>query len=201
MTDIYTCDVHSENSSSLSDNDSLGLIGYILLHRAAKSLYSILLEDDPDMTWPSFCQATCDFPDFPDELCMVVSQGIQQFVMSNDFNFQAPPAVLAEPNDPGRMPNGKVASVASRVPQEAAAALASSLLIYAQSSHYEQRCQLIQCYTMDDYVYELTDDAISRALMCGYRDAVSRLDFKDAWLNSGNALKSIKASRESIGLR
>ena len=193
MADIYTHFAHSESGSNLSDSDSLGSIGYILLHRAATSLYTMLIGNNPHMTWSAFCQTASNSSEFLDQLCMVVSQAIQRFTTSNDFNFQAPAATLVESNVLGQMPNSCVSSVVRRVPQDRAVALASSLLIYAQSSHYRHRCRLIQCYTMDDYVYELADDAISRELMCGYLDAASRLDFKAVWKSTGNSSNIVKS--------
>jgi hypothetical protein len=167
--------------SSLDDNSSLCAIGYILLHRAARCLYDIISADMPGLTWDEFCRAMHITPNLQDILCAVTSHCIQRFAMDGKFNFQAAPVALSVPYALNGIPLRDGAGTPWGIAREMAETVATSLLLFAQSSHYAQRSKLIQYYTMDDYLAELSDESMSHTLMLGFRDAVARLDFSEEW--------------------
>ncbi|WP_191396161.1 hypothetical protein [Flavonifractor sp. An306] len=165
----------SGSRNVVNDNKSLYAIGYILLCRAARCLYNIISDGTPEVSWDDCCRAICNTPDLQDILYAVITKSIRRFAMDGKFNFQAAPVSLAAARELDQETGNAV------IDRELAESVATSLLLFAQSSHYAQRSKVIQYYTMDDYLAELTDDAMSRTLMSGFRDAIYRLDFFEDW--------------------
>lgn len=200
MPDTYETKTQKECRRTLSDNASLCAIGYSLINRSAKCLYITLLEVVAELTWTEFCQTLHHSQDLSTMLCMVTSDYVQQFAVQHSFDFQTVPTQATSLEGLDKLLNNNEPNAMCDMSRECAESIATSLLLCAQYSHYKQRCQLIQCYTMEDYLAELSDESMSQALMQGYINAVLLLDFKDAWKANRDAVLSLlRESHVAIG--
>lgn len=170
---------------TIEDQDINGTYCWYLTYRVQRDLYEVIKECDPNcsLLWEDFVTLVRSHHVFREKAVIIARKAVLDFVYNTYFNFEDANWELPF-DDENLAKDDDIISCSTLFTPDMAQALIDCILLRIEIVQYSRQINKGKDYSWEEFLVELpSEHTIWDEIICAFRDALGRLDFKPAWLH------------------